>query len=132
MNILNIDQLAQDVLEGIEDPLKAYGIAKDFLKKATEALKLIEEAALEEASKYEKTFDYQDFKFEQRNGSKRFDFKHIKEWADKKAELSDVEKKYKAAYNSFQNNLNSVTEDGEVIELPKVSQGKDSLIVKKI
>ena len=31
-NYLNISQLAQDVFDGIEDPLKAYGIAKAFLK----------------------------------------------------------------------------------------------------
>ncbi len=132
MEVLNISQLAQDVWDGKESPLKAYGIAKEYLKQATEAMKAIEEAALEEASKYEKSFETEGFSFEQRNGSKRFDFKHLEEWKTKKDELAEIEKKYKASYNAFQVNLSSVSEDGEVIDLPKVSQGKDSLIVKRV
>ena len=129
-NYLNISQLAQDVFDGIEDPLKAYGIAKAFLKEVTDATKLIEEAALDEASKHEKTFIHEGYKFERRNGARRFDFKHLPDWAEKKQELSDIEGKYKSAYQSFERGLKQVTEDGEVIELPKVTFSKDSLIVK--
>jgi hypothetical protein len=69
-NFLNITQLAQDVFDGTEDPLKAYGLAKDYLKVVTDSVKAIEEAALDEAAKYEKTFIHEGFKFEKRNGAK--------------------------------------------------------------
>ena len=129
-NFLNITQLAQDVFDGTEDPLKAYGLAKDYLKVVTDSVKAIEEAALDEAAKYEKTFVHEGFKFEKRNGARRFDFKHLPDWAEKKQELTQIEGKYKGAYQSFERGLKQVTDDGEVIELPKCNQGKDSLIVK--
>jgi hypothetical protein len=132
METLNISQLAQDVFDEKESPLKAYGIAKQYMKQATEALKAIEEAAIEEASKYEKTFEAEGFKFEQRNGSKRFDYSNIKEIQEAKEAVKELEKKHRAAYNYFQVNLTSSTEDGEVLELPTVNMGKDVLIVKEI
>ena len=132
MEVLNISQLAQDVWDGKESPLKAYGIAKNYLKQATEAMKAIEEAALEEASKYEKSFEFDGFKFEQRNGSIKHSYDHIQSWIDNREERKEIERACKASYNAFKINLTAVNEDGEVMELPKVSQGKDSLIVKSI
>ena len=48
----------------------------------------------------------------------------------KKQELTEIESKYKGAFQSFERGLKQVTDDGEIIELPKVSYSKDSLIVK--
>lgn len=131
MEYINLEKLATEVISGEVDALKAYGIAKEYFKKATDALKAIEAEALDEAETYEKNFVLDGFKFEKRNGARRFDFKHLTEWADKKQELSEIESKYKGAYQSFERGLKQVTDDGEVIELPKVSQSKDSLIVRR-
>lgn len=133
METLNLSQLAQDVFDGKENPLKAYGIAKSYMDNAKEALQAIYEAAIDEASKYpENTFEEEGFQFTKKAGSKRFDFKHLQEWKEQKDKLGEIEKKYKAAYNAFQINLTSVTEDGEVAELPKVTVGKDSLSIKRL
>lgn len=133
MEVLNISQLAQDVWDGKENPLKAYGIAKSYMDNAKQALEAIYEAAIDEAAKHpENTFEEEGFQFTKKAGSKRFDFKHLEEWKQKKEELSDIEKKFKAAYNAFQINLTSVSEDGEVMELPKVTVGKDSLSIKRL
>ena len=114
MEYLNLEKLAAEVVSGEADALKAYGMAKQYFKKAN----------------YEKNFVKDGFKFEKRNGAKRFDFKHLAEWSDKKAELTEIESKYKGAFQSFERGLKQVTDDGEIIELPKVSYSKDSLIVK--
>ena len=133
METLNLTQLAQDVFDGKEDPIKAYGIAKTYLDNAKEALEAIYEAAINEAHKYpENTFQHEGFQITKKEGSKRFDFKHLTEWKEAKANLTEVEKKFKAAYNAYQTNLTSVTDEGEVIELPKMVVGKDSLSIKKI
>jgi hypothetical protein len=134
MEVLNISQLAQDVWDGNESPLKAYAIAKEYLKQATEALKAIEEAALEEASKYDKTFEAEGFKFERRNGARQWSFKTVKEWSEKKLEqkqeLKEIEDKYKSVYKSFESGITSVDDFGEVMQLPDVTYKKDVLIVK--
>ena len=130
MEYLNLEKLAAEVVSGEADALKAYGMAKLHFKKATDALKAIEAEALDQAENYEKNFVKDGFKFEKRNGAKRFDFKHLAEWADKKAELTEIESKYKGAFQSFERGLKQVTDDGEIIELPKVSYSQDSLTVK--
>ena len=132
MNYLNIEQLANDTITGEENPFKALALAKEFKKTMDICIKAIEEVAQEEAEKYPKEFEEAGYQFTKRNGSRRYDFKHIKEWQDKKYELGLIEDKYKAVYNSFQKNLQSVSEDGEVLELPKMTQSKDSLIIKKV
>lgn len=133
MDALNIPQLVQDVYDGNEDPIKAYAIAKDFIDSNKEGLQALYEAAIDEASKHpENTFEHEGFKITKKNGSKRFDYKHIEEWQQNNERKAEIEKKYKAAYNSFQVQLQAVSEDGEVLELPKVTQGKDSLSIKKL
>lgn len=131
MDFVNIEQLTIDAVQGVESPFKALAIAKEYKKKVDECLKAIEEVAMEEAKNHPKEFESDGYEFTKRNGSRRFDFKHIEEWQQKKQELTNIEEKYKSAFQCFQRNLTSVSEDGEVLELPKMSQGKDSLIIKK-
>ncbi len=129
--IIGLMELSIQVEKGEADPLKAYAHAKSLAAANAHAFKIIEQAAIEEAEKYEKSFEYHGIKFEKRNGSKRYSQSHVKEWQEKSLELKAIEGRLKAAYNASQLNLTSVTSDGEVMELPTITVGKDSLIVKK-
>lgn len=129
--MIDYAELVQNVLNGDESPLKAYAILSLLQKDIDKAVKEIKEYALEEANKYpDKTFEDYGFKFERRNGSARYSFKHIEEWSNLKEQLSDVEQRAKQAYSSYKSGLTSVSEDGEVMELPEVTYGSDVLVVK--
>lgn len=131
MEYLNIIQLSVDVTQGVESPFKALAIAKEYEKIVIEARKAIEEVAQEEASKYPKEFDSDGYSFTKREGSKRFNFKEVDEWKEANDNLKEIESKYKTAWANSQNNIGSVTEDGEILQIPLVTFSKDSLLVKK-
>jgi len=132
MHLDSIKQLVQDVIDGNESALKAFAIIKKQSKQIDVCLKAVEKVALEEAQTYEKNFELHGFEFEQRNGSRRFDFKGIAEWTAKKAELSAIEDRARAAYSAYEQKLNTADQDGEVVELPVVTYSKASLIVKAV
>lgn len=124
-------QLVQDVLDGNESALKAYGVLKQTENLIKDCLDQVKDLALEEAAKHpEKTFKDHDFIFERRNGAARYSFTHIAEWKQAKEDLKAIETKAKQAYSAYKNGLNTVTDDGELQELPKVTYSTDSLIVK--
>lgn len=131
MEYLNVTQLAVDAVQGIESPFKALAIIKEYEKTVKEAKEAIEAVAQEEASKYPKEFEKDGYQFTKREGSKRFDFKHIPEWQDAERSKKDIEGKYKSAWQNSQRNIGLVSEDGEILELPKVTFTKDSLLIKK-
>jgi hypothetical protein len=118
-------EIVEQVKSGEKDPLIAYAEVKQMLKEFTEVAKEIEPFALEEAEKYGKSFDYYQFKFERRNGAARYSYKHIPQWQQCENERKLIEEQSKAALKHT-----VISEDGEVVEPPKVSYSKDSLIVK--
>ena len=65
-----------------------------------------------------------------RSGGKMYSFKHIKEWQEADAAKKDIEERSKAAFIASQKNMMSVSEDGEIMELPKISYRKDSVVIK--
>lgn len=133
-NILtSIDTIVNKVDLGELNGLDAFSLFKKLEKAFTEAKKTIEGAALDEAEKFgTSSFESNGQKYELRNGATRFSFDHIEEYKEKKAELKALEEKYKLAYKNNKLNLSSLDEStGEVIELPRVTQSKSSLIVKK-
>lgn len=132
MNLPNISQLVQDVHDGNESPLKAYGIIKEVQKYVETCVKEIESSALNEAQRWdEKQFDTDGFHFEKRNGSARYDFSGIEEYNRVKDNLKQLEEKYKVAFRSWQKGITPVDDEtGEVIPQPKVTYSKDVLIVK--
>lgn len=128
---MNYKEIMQDLEAGKLSPLKAYGIMKqikvDFEKDYSEVYEL----AKEYAKDYEKNFEAEGFTFEKRNGAKQWDFKHIQEWQEINAKKKAIEDKYKSAYNlRYGANINAVTEDAEVLELPVLKYREDSLIIK--
>ena len=133
-NILtSIETIVNKVDLGELNGLDAFSLFKKLEKAFTEAKKTIEGVALDEAEKFgSSTFESNGQKYELRNGATRFSFDHIEEYKEKKAELKALEEKYKTAYKNNKLNLSSLDEStGEVIELPRVTQSKSSLIVKK-
>lgn len=127
-----IDELLDKWQEGT---LEAYMILKDlkdFKTDLEDQIIDIESEAMRELKDYENKFQLKGFEFEKRNGSTRYDYKHIKEWVDQKNKLKEIEQKYKAAYSQYQKGVSGVTVDGEVLEIPKTTQSKKVLIIRKI
>ena len=131
--MIDFKQLTQDVIDGNESPFRAFGELSAFMEEVKESLEIVKEAAVAEAEKEDKQFFADGFYFEKRNGRRMYDFKHIPEWTAEKEKLSSIEKRYKAlldAYDKF-DGVQMATQDGEEIILPKVTYGKDILIIKK-
>ena len=126
-----VAHLLTEVEEGNIAALSTYGNLKKCQALYSEAIKQIEEIAFNEADMYsEKTFQDSGFLFEKRNGGIRYSFKHIEEWQQLEKKKKEVEERSKQAYLSIQRRLLVGTEDGEEVEVPKVSYTKNSLIVK--
>lgn len=129
-----IKELYLKMQEGEINPLEAYAIAKQVDAEHQQYLEEMQVQAIEESKKWqEKSFAFKGFQFEKRQGSKRFDFKNISEWKIAKENIANVEEKYKIAWEaSTKAKMHSVSEDGEVMELPQVTYSKDVIIVKPI
>jgi|TARA_R110000787_G_scaffold102552_1_gene208600 hypothetical protein len=126
-----VAELLTEVEEGNIAALSTYGNLKKCQALFNEAVKQIEEIAFNEADLYsEKTFEDSGFLFEKRNGGIRYSFKHIEEWQELERKKKEVEERSKQAYLAIQRRLLVGSEDGEEVEVPKVSYTKSSLIVK--
>ena len=127
----DIEELTQAAISGEEDALKVYAILKDYEKTLKKCINDVQPIALAEAENYsETTFSEHGYTFTKRNGGARYSFDNISEWVDKKQELKEIEERAKQAHKAYEKNLTSVSEDGEVIELPVVTYAKDSISVK--
>ena len=125
-------ELREQAVNGEIDPLIAYGQAKQMKSENDAALAEIEALALDEASKYEKSFEMHGFKFERRNGATRYSFKHIPQWNELTKEVKNFESKSKQALKAMESGIQTADENGEEIPLPEVTHSKDSLVVKPI
>lgn len=75
--------------------------------------------------------EFKGYKFEIRNGRKIYDFSKITEIQEKKKELKNIESKYKLAFDAFQKGNRMIDDEtGEVLDLPTLSLGKSSIILK--
>lgn len=131
--MIDIMQMVQDVLDGKENPLKAYAILKDRKSNLEKCIKEIEEHAFEEASKYnEKTFEDMGFKFELRDGSRRYNFRSVPKWREYNDQIKYFEKSLKDAANAYQKGKTMIDDNGEVVPVPEVTYTKPSISVKPI
>lgn len=139
---IDFDQMAQDVIDGNESPIRGLGIIDQAIKH----LKQLREevffpAALDVAMQNDKQFYSDGFNVERRNGRRIYDYTNIPEWVEaRRSELKKVDKrklvesKYKRlgeAYGGFNNKLQVADENGEIMVIPLVSHAKDSLILKE-
>lgn len=120
------------VMEGNElDPLEAFATVKKIGAMFDKTKTIIESEAIREAEKQgTKSFVKAGISFELRDGAKTFDFKGIKEIDDLEQQLKDAKEKYKRAYFNSVDGTMSVSNDGEVLDIPIIKFSKQSLIVK--
>lgn len=127
----HLNYLIWSVESGNANALEVFAVVKTIEKMFGDTKVKVDSLALSEAESFGKsTFEAHGCKFELRNGGKTYDYKHIKEWSDAKKNLEEIEAKYKLAFDSKEKNIMAVSDDGEVLELPKVTYRKSSLIVK--
>ena len=131
--MINTSQLVQDVLDGNEDPLKAYGILKQHLTHVQNGIEQIMPDVLSDADNYtENSFKHKGFKFEKRQGRRVFDFKGIPEWV----KLNDLKKAneamYKGAADAYGKGKTMIDDGGEVVPCCVVTYASPSIVVAEI
>jgi len=127
-----VAHLLTELEEGNETALITYANLKKCKDLFDEAIKQVEDLAIQEADGYaEKSFSEFGFIFEKRNGSTRFSYSHIPGVIKLKDEIKEIEQISKQAYLASQKGMLVADENGEPIELPKVTYTKDVLIVKE-
>ena len=120
------------VLEGDTPALKQYAKLCEIEKEIKTAKADMLESVQYELDKQPKTFNEYGYTFEKRAGGRMYDYKHLKEWQTYSKALKNCEERFRAALQGRHVGFKySVTEDGEVVELPKVTYKRDSLTVKK-
>lgn len=130
--MINFSQLIEDVNNEIESPYKALYQVKQLEKEIKEAKEILEGIAFE-FSKYEdKNFISGDFKIEKRSGRKIWNFNNCLSYNKVKNKLKEVEEVLKSSYYASEKGLDMINKDAELIEIPKVTFTKDSLIIKKV
>ena len=130
--MINVEELTQNAIDGIESPFIALSELKRLKNKIDLAIKEVEPIAIQEAEKYDKNFEINGLKMELRQGRKVWNFKNLEEWNTYNKGLKDCEERYKSAYSSFEKGLSAISQDGELLELPEVTYTKPSLIIKEV
>lgn len=128
--INTIGKMSNDVNDGIESPYEALAHLKELDVELKQALKFITQVAVEEAKYEDKTFNKGEHTFTKVNGRRIFNFKEIPSWIEAKEQLTEIETKHKGAYSQYEKGIRSVNEDGELLELPKVTYTSDTISVK--
>lgn len=126
--MIDYKTLTDNVIDGIEDPLKGFAVISELKDSIDEAYEAIKEVAIEEARKYpEKEFEWNGYGFKKRSSRKSWKFKGIIEIEEREAEIKKLKEKYKAIYQAFKDGMETVTSDGEVAQLPQLEFTKESL-----
>ena len=128
-----LDQIIQAVRDGEKPALTAYAELKTIEKELKAALAEVQPDAVADAERYgEKTFNAHGFCFELRQGSRRWNFKNIPAWGQKKSELAEIEERAKHAFASWEKGLLTASADGEEMELPEVTYTLPAIVVKAV
>lgn len=114
-------ELANQVEQGVVNPLDSYIALKKAQDELTEALKIVQPFALNEAEKYgQKSFEAFGAKIELRNGASTYKFcGHILSLEEKLKKLKEMSKQGEFAD----------PETGEIIEKASKIEGKSTLAV---
>lgn len=120
----------QDVIDGNEDAVKAYVELRKADNEVKKALEEINGAFMDEVQKEGATFKRYGAQFIRKNGTTRYSFKNIPIWIEANKVQKDIEAAAKLAYKNSQSGNMSVSESGEIIELPLVTFSSDSVSFK--
>ena len=103
---------------------RELSILEKYVKSSREEISIFEK---NEFNKYSKE-ELIEMKIKMSGGGYSYDYSHIKEWADKKKELSDIEDKAKTAFKQSLNNSTFFDNDtGEEI-IPASGRGRKTSV----
>ena len=123
--------LIEAVRNGELNALELFGKAKEIEELAQKVKIEIQVLAIDEAEKRtEKTFNFGNFKFTKVEGRRMIDYSNIEEYQIAKANLKEIEDKYKQVALSSLASLDEST--GEILKRPIVTFSKNSISVKNI
>lgn len=123
-------RIATNIEDGNLDPLKGYIAFQQIEKTLKSAKAQVKEQAINEAQKYDKTFELDGFVITRTEGTRRYNFKNVPQWASLKEKLTEVETLSKNAAVSQGKGVQMVTEDGEVIQAAELTWTEPSLTIK--
>jgi len=131
---MNYKQIAEQYVAGDITPFAAIYELKKAKNDIEELIKSIEPDAFDEADRFGGgTFEAEGFQIEIRRGGKMYDFSNIQQIGKIKQDLKNAEDYFKAAYSSYEKGQTPIDEKtGEIIDLPKVTYRKDSIIIKEV
>ena len=135
INTSNFETLLGSFIENVElgnfSAIECLGRFKEFENAIVKAKKCIEEQAIEEAEKHtEKTFKLGDYKITKVEGRRMIDYSNIEEYQIAKANLKEIEEKYKLVALSSHSSLDETT--GEILQRPIVTFSKSSISIKNV
>ena len=122
-----LSNTVQSVIDGEFSALQAYIAMKDLSAYLDVCMSEIKEGAQSEAAQYEKGAVVQNYKVEVVSSAGRWDYTRVPDWNIYQRKLKEVEEAAKAAYQAKEKGLLTVTQDGEVSELPVYTPGKETL-----
>lgn len=119
------------VRNGELNPLELFGKVKDLQAICDKVKKDIEELAIEEAEKQNaKTFTFGNYKVTKVEGRRMIDYSNIEEYQIAKANLKEIEDKYKQVALSSLTSLDETT--GEILQRPIITFSKSSIMIKNV
>jgi len=123
--------LIEAVRNGELNPLELYGKAKEIEDLAHKVKIEVQSLAIEEAEKRtEKTFNFGNFKVTKVEGRRMIDYSNIEEYQIAKANLKEIEDKYKQVALSSLTSLDEST--GEILKRPIITFSKNSISIKNV
>lgn len=145
MGKLGLDLLERDLKEGAINPLDVK-ITVKYLESLISSLKrnTLDDLALEESTKYGKTFEYLGTTITRSEGAARFNYAGCQEIVDLEAQLKNRKEVYKKAYEFVVEGTGVATteevngelvqcwidENGQSLRLPEKNYSKASLRIK--
>ena len=129
-----IEQAIADTVQAVEDgnadALKAFINLKAVATTITQALKQIEDAAMEELLNYPKgKAELEGAKVEVRSSAGRWDFKGIQEWISVNHTLKNIEADAKEAARLAERGKIMYDEDGVEVQPAEFTAGKETIYV---
>jgi hypothetical protein len=136
MNLQEVEEylegLANDVAEGMADPMEVYATIQSIRKKCDPLEKSIKEEAIEKATEYgadKGPVSYKGFVFSFKNGRRLPQFNENAAWLTANKEQKEIEKLAKLAEELGQPTLNPKT--GEFIDPVRYTYSAGGLSVSK-
>lgn len=130
--IKEILKLADEANQGLTNALEAYIELKKLEKVIADCIESVKPGAVQEADKYhEKVFELKGAQVEKKRAPGRWDFKAIRQWNEKTAEVKKIEELAKNAYKMIQEGkLAEAQIEGDAMPPAKYTEGGDTIAIK--